>query len=436
MATNFLALIMMVLGSSGGLNEVLDATDPGAYFQAQGIELKVDALSAVLAEPAKAGAEAKAQEVKQLLAIKALGGLKDKAAVPALQKAAGSGKMFFKDYAEEAIAAIEGKPYKAPSASAADFNKDLASLPAGLGAVMQTQISGGAGIDMEKVVAETLKALPDAPAPEEIIKEVNNAVISFASQVGNIRIDGLTFGLADKVSDDDGFAVFIVRGLYDAKALSKMLSDMAEPEKHTIGGIEFLEMDDSLALGLVSDEMLIMVAGPGWEQLPLKELAAKVKAPPAAPEFGKDLARVVAKAKKSGSLWGAAVISEAYKEAPQLAPFDEAVLTTRKLPNKENKSLITLEGTGKDEKAMGAVIQEMKAAVKEGIAEVEEAGPELGPIVKLMKSLKFYSMGQSGSISIEVDGDPASAAAGILPMIMGMMPMRMERAPEVELKLE
>ena len=79
MAMSFLPMLMMFLGSSGGFNELLDLADSQAYFKAQGIEYRVDAMIEVLEAPrTKNLSQMKAQEVKQLLAMRALGAMKEK----------------------------------------------------------------------------------------------------------------------------------------------------------------------------------------------------------------------------------------------------------------------------------------------------------------------------------------------------------------------
>ena len=44
MAMSFLPMILMFLGTTGGMNELLDLTDPRSYLEAQGVEYRVEAM--------------------------------------------------------------------------------------------------------------------------------------------------------------------------------------------------------------------------------------------------------------------------------------------------------------------------------------------------------------------------------------------------------
>lgn len=431
MAQTFLPMILMFLSTTGGINDLLDLTDPQTYLKSQGIEYRVGALLEVLAEPATKDIDkVKAQEVKKLQAMRALGALKDQAALPALQKAAEAKTLFFKDYASAAIAAIEGKPYAPASASAEELKSDLALLPAGVGLVVQAQVSAGGGIDLKKLVGDALQAIPEAPPAKDILGQLNQQIGQVVNKVGNIRVDAVTLGVSADVGDDTGFVVILVRGLYDHRAVESFFSEQKRTTHHEIGGTMFLGMDgDDAAVAPVSSELLVFVSGPGWEEFPLDKVAAKLKARPAEPEFSKALKTVIARADQSSSLWGAGLLSDGMKAAPPFAPFDELVLSTRKL-QEGKKSLLKLEGVGKDAKAIAQTLQEMKEMVAQGIAELEQQGPPgMEPLLKVMKSIKFYSMGLNGTMSAEFDGDPAAIVGGFFPLLMrGMAPQDAQRA--------
>jgi hypothetical protein len=431
MAMSFLPMILMFLGTSGSMNELLDLTDPRSYLEAQGIEYRVEAMLEVLAEPASKDLDTvKAQEVKKLLAMRALGALGDKAALPALEKAAAEKALFFDDYASAAIAAIEGKEYTTAGASADDLKADLALLPEGIGLVMQAQLDGGGKMDLRKVVGEALKAMPDAPQPDEVLKQVNGELGKIAGKIGNVRIDAVTFGLSADVGNDAGFAVVIARGKYDHRALESFLAEQRNTANHQIGGTMFLGIGgDNAALAPVSSERLILVTGAGWEHLPLKGLAARLKAQPTEPAFGKKLQKVIARADQSGSIWGAGLISEGMKEAPPLAPFDEIVLSTRELEGK-GKTQLMLEGIGSDAASIKESVEEMEQTIGQGIAEIEQhQQPGMAPIVGLMKGMKFTSKGLKGSISAEFDGKPANLVSLLVSMFASRAAHSIESVP-------
>jgi len=427
MAVSFLPIILMFLSASGGMNELLDLTDPQSYLQKQGVEYRLEALLEVLAEPATQEADQrKAQEVKKLLAMRALGSLGDQAALPALEKAAALEAHFFNEYASEAIAAIKGEPFAAPSVSAEEMKEDLALLPEGVGLVIQARLDAPSKIDLKKVVGEVLKSIPDGPDPAEVLAQINAEIGKIAGKIGNVRLDGVTMGISEDVGDSAGFVVMIGRGKYDPRSLEGLLSEQKRSDRHEIGGTMFLGIDGgNLAIAPVSSERLVIVAGPGWDEFPLEEVAARLKARPVEPVFSAELRKVIGRADTSGSLWGAGLIPPGMKEAPPFAPFDEMVLSTREIES-EGQTLLKLEALGSDVAAVAAKVTEMKQMVEQGIAEMEgrpQAG--MGPILKIMKGLRFYSMGLNATISAKLDGNPAN----IFSMLMPLLSVRSEVQP-------
>ena len=130
----WMSLMMLLL--SGGANELLDFVPTDAYWKAKEVTVSVQTISADL-ESLKADDTSKATAVRRLMAIRTLGELKDKSALPALEKLTDSKEMFVADYAKRAIANIEGKPLVIgiPDNSAQMREKDLWMLPAKCGGV-------------------------------------------------------------------------------------------------------------------------------------------------------------------------------------------------------------------------------------------------------------------------------------------------------------
>ena len=117
-----------------GVTEFLDLTDSTIYFEAKGIDYRVGNLVEIVEAPATRKLDQeKPQEIAKLMAMRGLGALGDKAALPALQKVLESKHRFYPEQARAAIAQIEGNQYVRPAADAAAMESDLALLPAGLG---------------------------------------------------------------------------------------------------------------------------------------------------------------------------------------------------------------------------------------------------------------------------------------------------------------
>ncbi|HEY7115891.1 MAG TPA: HEAT repeat domain-containing protein, partial [Tepidisphaeraceae bacterium] len=156
----------------------------------------------------------KAAGVRKLMAIRTLGEMKKPEALPALRALVNSKEMFVADYATRAIAQIEGKPLPARGAPAAQLKADLTLLPAKCGVVGQFSFASTKPISIEQVA----KQVPVMPGEDrrQSLEMLTGHVIAIADQIGNVRIEGVTFGVADDVGPNGGFAAVIVRGQWDA----------------------------------------------------------------------------------------------------------------------------------------------------------------------------------------------------------------------------
>ncbi|MGI9243226.1 MAG: hypothetical protein ACR2RV_20680 [Verrucomicrobiales bacterium] len=418
MAISFLPIILMFLSASGGVSELLDLTDPRSYLEGQGVEYRLESLLEVLAEPATEEVnQVKAQEVKKLLAMRALGSLGDQAAIPALEKAGESEALFFDSYSNAAIAAIKGEAYSVPAISPEVLQQDLALLPEGIGLVLQARLDARGRMDLKKVIGEAFKSVAEGPDPAEMLTQINTQIGQIAGKIGNVRLDAVTLGLSEDVGDAEGFVIIIGRGQYDHGALEGFLSEQQRTEHHDIDGTTFIGLDgNSMAIAPLSHEMLILVGGPGWEHLPLAALAGRLKDRPAEPVFGARLRKVIERANQDGVLWGGGLISPGMKKAPPLAPFDEVVLSTRELEG-EAQTQLTLEALGSEPQAVADKMAEMKQMVEQGIAEMEQRPqPGMQPILKIMKGLRFYAMGLNATVSAKLDGNPANIFSMVVPL--------------------
>lgn len=171
----------------------------------------------------------KSGQVRRLMAIRTLGELKDKSALPALQKLTDSKEQFVADYANAAIASINGTPYTRPGATAEQRASDVAMLPAEVGAVLQLSANGGQTVPLQRLLDQAFKSIGDnSPEAQEqknrTITEMNAGILKTLEQMGNIRVDVATVGISNQVGPNQGFGVIIVRGQYDPTALSPLTS--------------------------------------------------------------------------------------------------------------------------------------------------------------------------------------------------------------------
>ena len=136
--------LLMLLLMSGGGNDLLDYVQAKAYWQLKGVPVTAAAMTGELAPPKAEGAKeaaagpqtaAKAAVVRRLMAIRTLGELKDAQALAVLQPLLKSTALFEAEYAQQAIAAIEGKPFARPRTAAKQMAQDPWLLPADCGIV-------------------------------------------------------------------------------------------------------------------------------------------------------------------------------------------------------------------------------------------------------------------------------------------------------------
>ena len=199
----------------------------------------------------------RSREIRQLMAIRTLGLLRDQKSLPLLQSLQKRPEPFVAEYAGQAIAEIEGKP--ALTRSGANIKDDLWRLPSGCRIVGQI------------VPPLTAPALPDVILHELELKEGKDKqlaidtlavkLLQIAEQVGNIRFDGITFGASEDPTDKNGFAVALLRCKYDHAAVNAILARSRLPFNDTTAGRVYLP--GSQAILAVSDDLLIVADSQG-----------------------------------------------------------------------------------------------------------------------------------------------------------------------------
>ena len=190
----------------------------------------------------------------------------------------------------------------------------------------------GAAATLDSIMEDMGMGMPADAGTEkqQVIDQMNKNLIALANQVGNIRIDGITLGVADDVGDNGGFVVVIARGLYDPHASPSAGGDLeAGPgmdgmDTYTVGNGE-------ANFVLASPQQLILVFGPSG-----KDTAPVVKQIGRGREESRrglgenvEMVKLIKTVDTSASLWAAAKMSEAYRKDEFLAGFDTATLVGR-----------------------------------------------------------------------------------------------------------
>ena len=212
MAFSVFPIFMMLFAGGGIGNDLLDFVPTKAYFESVGIEMNVAALSEVLEAPVAGDAAAKpGDSARRQLALRALGELKDEAALPVIEKQVKSRDPLVADYAKAARAAIKGEKHQRAVPREELLRQDLACLPSGLGVIGRltpSSASGGGGnlIEQMKTLMGDIEGAPD---PKELEAQIVGQLGSVMSMLGNVRVSAITVGVSSEIGDDEGFVVAI-----------------------------------------------------------------------------------------------------------------------------------------------------------------------------------------------------------------------------------
>jgi hypothetical protein len=453
--------MVFVLLSGGGMgNDLLDYLPTDAYWKAKGVTVSVERLVAELspAEPVdtaalirdlgadkhetreaamqklralgpvalpalKKAAEADDPEVKtrarelleglaggtqamavrRLMAIRSLGELKKPEALPALRALLEAKEPFAADYARQAIAAIEGKPYERPQATKEMMGRDLCLLPAKCGAVAQMRMPGGQNMTFDKLLQSAATMLPPGQDAGKMLDELTQGICAVAERVGNIRLDAITLGVADDVGNKTGFVVVVARGLYDAQAVKAAFAQ----QNIASSKVEGVEVFSAVRMWLIpcSNDRFIFAAGPSQEQLPVKDLVAALQANPEKPAFGAKMADLIKATDTSAMGWAAVVIGDTYRQASFLAPFETIAATTKKAD--DGGQGLTLVAVGKDAEAIKQAVAEVEKGIKEGSAELKQEAGRMAfmkPIADFMDSIRIENAGVKVTLTATMKG--------------------------------
>ncbi len=358
---------------------------------------------------------------RRLMAIRTLGELKKTGALPTLQGLLTSKALFEADYARAAIAAIEGKPYTRPVPSAKARAKDPWLLPADCGIVGQMTVPQGGNFDFDAAM-KTMAPMAGGRDPNQMLEMGTRTLLEAVDRLGNVRVHSATLGVARNIGSHEGFVVVLARGVYDTKAVERLLADEGSGETQTIDGVKVHWPDDEFAMILPSSDTLVLVAGPGPRRhshnhaegdhnsadgddpaKPERPIAAAVHAMAKAVKTGAgsldaagDLGKLIKAIDTDAPLWAVTKVSDTYRQGgPIIQPFETASLVGK--PAKDGKAVeLTLTAEGTDIVAITTAAQDL-------LKHLEEAKREMGQQAERMPAFKpiadFF-----GSIQVKLTG--------------------------------
>ena len=347
----------------------------------------------------------KGAAVRKLMAIRTLGEMKKAEALPALKGLLDSKEMFVADYAAGAIAAIEGKPLPPRTAPEGAMKADLTLLPANCGVVGQIAVTTPPGTRRPSF-DEALKQALAVPGENhnQAIEQMQQAILGVAEQIGNVRVEGVTFGVSDDVGDQKGFVAVVIRARYDAKAVPLYLKNFVQ-KSSVIEGVEMFSPQSEMAFGFPADDRVLFLVGPRQEVLPAKELIAAARENKGPLLTNADLAKLIETVDTAAPMWAVCKVNDNYRQADVIKAFDTVTLVAAQ---GKDAMTLTAKGTGSD---VGAV-QNAVAEVNKGLDEARQHAPQMlqqmpamKPLIDFVNGAKCVADGKTASFTATVPGN-------------------------------
>jgi len=361
---------------------------------------------------------------RRLMAIRALGELKDREGLAALRTVLDSKEPFVAEYAQQAIASIEGKPYTRPRPTREKLDKEIQLLPQRCGVVAQWSVQSKIDVSFEdamKTLGEVMPGGGDADRAKAMALRIKAALHVLVDQIGNVRIDAVTFAVADEIGPSKGFVVIQFVGLYNRQAV-KAIFEKQGLKADRVGGVDVLAADDEVRILLPSDKRLIFLAGDEPDDLPLEEMLATLKTGKGKLASNKAMMELIESIDRPQTLWLAAKMSDTYKQAPLLAPLDTVTLVVKQKENSLSGKLVARGAEGeKLNQAVKMFDEAMKQTLKQGKKKIDDM-PALKPLLAFLETVRHEKDG--GTVTITAHVDDAGKVLQF-PMVFPLMLMGM-----------
>jgi hypothetical protein len=348
-------------------------------------------------------AAAKALSVRRLMAIRTLGEMKSRAALPALQGMLESKEMFVRDYAGAAIAAIEGRqlPTTKP---AADAMADVNLLPANVDMVCRLNTPGGPPLPVEKILG-SFRLAPNDQAQSQLLERINANLVSLAETIGNIRLDSVTLGWFMAPAGQPGNAVIIARGQFDSAAIIAALH-REQIEQKAVGASDAYMLDDSTALLVPNDNLAVLVVAETNGELPIEATLKALDQAHGGFAQNAELVKLAQSVDTSQPFWMVTRIADIAQMFDFLPAFKTATLVAKRPPGSPPLTVgVRLEANGADPNTVRAALDlamaEMKQAADESTAEAQVVA-SFKPLADMAQSVKISAEGTKASATADV----------------------------------
>ncbi|MFI4859686.1 MAG: hypothetical protein ACIAXF_03275 [Phycisphaerales bacterium JB063] len=428
MAMGFLEILILIMMNGGGGSDLLDYVPADFYWEQHSVlAVTPEAMMNVLADD-------DADDIDRLMAIRTLGELGDESALAVLGPLVDSNAPFVGNYARRSIAWLSGvDPEPASAVTLDQLDADLALLPAEMMIVAQsrgiTTVSGP--MDLSTLVPD-MEAM-GGPSPEEYTQEIAAGLLEVIGQIGNVRLDALTFAMAFEEDDDEPTMIMVVaRGLYDRERVADMVADEggAEWDQFTIGEIEVLQNatdwgEKSVVL-MPSDEQVVFMFAMGDErQPPLDEVAMLLEEGETEPALGGMLLdQLDAIDRDAASIWMVMEVPAMLKvnePAEVFGAFDAMRFVGG--PTDAGGFYISGVAQGTDADAVATTHGVIQGYIVEGITELEEElqfdpgmRPMFEPMIEMLRSIELHAQGDTLTCELELESGPGQ----LLQMFFGV----------------
>jgi hypothetical protein len=177
-----------------------------------------------------------------------------------------------------------------------------------------------------------------------------------------------------------------------------------------------------------SDDRIIATVGANQEKLPLEAFAKALAAGKG--ELGNvpEMKKLIESVDTTQPLWGVAKMTESYRRAPVLAPFD-----TMTVVGKQNGAVmeVRIDGEGPDKEKVAGAVGQVNAALQMGIGQLRQAAQEmpiLATFVKTLEGVKCTAQDQKATLTASLEGNATMMA---VPVIFGIRSQHVEEAQRV-----
>jgi len=371
----------------------------------------------------------KARSIRQLMAIRTLGELKDAGALPALRELLDAKALFVAEYARAAIAAIEGKPFQRPRTDVKTRLADAWVLPKDCGAVGQIHDVPKTPLPLEHVLARDLVlAMQLARFGPDLAETVAEGVLGVAEVFGNVRFEAVTIGIEANVGRNAGHAVLVIRGLYDPKAFGTVMASPKAPLEE-VDGVSMFRTHrgaDSVFL-MPSEKRLVIVGGDDVEGAFLKKLAGGLRRGDRPLARNAKIVKLIGSVDTSLPLWAVTTLPPAFKQMPMLAPFEHVTLVGQR--NEKGELGLKLTAVGRDPAEVTTSVEQFKAAMA-GIARDLDR-PSRGEWMLLpfgeMLATTIYQVDDAKAVITATFKAPSLSQQLILPLLQELLGRTLQR---------